>query len=156
MLKICLIVVGDKMPKWVETGYTQYQNRIKGRARLDLIEIPAIKRGKNSNIPGIIQTEENKINLAIPNNARTIALDRVGKSWSTLEFSRKMNNWMETGQQIALVVGGPEGLSTDFLKKADEIWSLSNLTFAHPLVRVVVAEQLYRCFSILEGAPYHR
>jgi 23S rRNA (pseudouridine1915-N3)-methyltransferase len=97
-----------------------------------------------------------KIVNAIPDDARTIALDRRGKSWSSRGLSSKLQEWMDCGDSIALVIGGPEGLSDNFIKNADEIWSLSALTFAHPLVRVVLAEQLYRCLSILEGSPYHR
>jgi 23S rRNA (pseudouridine1915-N3)-methyltransferase len=144
------------MPLWVEAGYHEYAKRIRGRARLDLIEIPAIKRGKNADIKRIIQAEEMKIVNAIPDDARTIALDRRGKSWSSRGLSSKLQEWMDCGDSIALVIGGPEGLSDNFIKTADEIWSLSALTFAHPLVRVVLAEQLYRCLSILEGSPYHR
>jgi 23S rRNA (pseudouridine1915-N3)-methyltransferase len=144
------------MPLWVEAGYHEYAKRIRGRARLDLIEIPAIKRGKNADIKRIIQAEEMKIVNAIPDDARTIALDRRGKSWSSRGLSSKLQEWMDCGDSIALVIGGPEGLSDNFIKNADEIWSLSALTFAHPLVRVVLAEQLYRCLSILEGSPYHR
>ncbi len=153
---ISLIVVGEKMPQWVARGYREYEQRIHRYARLELIEIPAIKRRKNADIPRIIQSEEKKIGHALPGQAQVIALDRSGKSWSTLQFSEKIRNWLESGQHIALVVGGPDGLSDDFIKHADETWSLSELTLAHPLVRVVLAEQLYRCFSILQGLPYHR
>ena len=156
MLRISLIVIGEKMPVWVEAGYQEYAKRIRSRARLDLIEIPAVKRGKNVDIKRITQAEEMKIINAIPDNARTVALDRRGKSWSSLGFSSKLRGWMDCGDSIALVIGGPEGLSDNFIKAADETWSLSELTFAHPLVRVILAEQIYRCLSILEGSPYHR
>ncbi len=156
MLKFSLIVIGEKMPVWVEQGYLEYAKRIRGRVQLDLIEIPAIKRGKNADLKRIMKMEENKIINAIPDPARIIALDRKGKSWSSPAFTEKMQGWMDQGSQITLVIGGPEGLSNEFLKSADEIWSLSELTFAHPLVRVILAEQLYRCFSILQGSPYHR
>jgi 23S rRNA (pseudouridine1915-N3)-methyltransferase len=156
MLQISLVVVGEKMPDWVTRGYLEYEKRIRGRTRLQLVEIPAGKRGKNADIPRIIQTEEQKIRGAIPQQAHIIALDRIGKSWSTIELSQRMQNWIDSGDQIALVVGGPEGLSDQFIQSANETWSLSSLTFAHPLVRVLLAEQLYRCHSILEGSPYHR
>jgi 23S rRNA (pseudouridine1915-N3)-methyltransferase len=115
-----------------------------------------MKRGKNADIKRIIQSEEMKIVNAIPDNAHTIALDRRGKSWSSRGLSSRLQGWMDTGDSIALVVGGPEGLSDSFIKAVDETWSLSALTFAHPLVRVILAEQLYRGLSILEGSPYHR
>jgi len=156
MLRISLIVVGEKVPDWVTQGYQEYEKRIRGRTRLSLVEIPAGKRGKNADIARIVHTEEQKIRDVIPDRTRIIALDRVGKSCSTLELSERMQNWIDSGDQVALIVGGPEGLSKEFIRSADEIWSLSPLTFAHPLVRVLLAEQLYRCHSILEGAPYHR
>ncbi|WP_424948030.1 23S rRNA (pseudouridine(1915)-N(3))-methyltransferase RlmH [Candidatus Spongiihabitans sp.] len=156
MLKISLIVVGEKMPQWVVQGYRAYAKRIRGRVQLNLIEVPAIRRGKNADLGSIVRLEERKILDRLPKKARVIALDRGGKSYSTMAFSEKMKRWLERGEPVALVVGGPEGLSAGFINNADESWSLSALTLAHPLVRVVVAEQLYRCFSILEGIPYHR
>ncbi len=156
MLKISLIVVGEKMPQWVAQGYQRYAKRIRGCIQLNLVEIPAIRRGKHADINRIMQIEEQKILHTLPQNAHIIALDRVGKSYSTMAFSERMRRWMEQGQRVALVVGGAEGLSEEFINHADESWSLSELTFAHPLVRVILAEQLYRCFSILEGSPYHR
>ena len=156
MLRISLIVVGDKMPEWVTRGYQEYEKRIHGRTRLNLVEIPAGKRSKNADIPRIIHAEEQKIRDAIPHQTQVIALDRMGKTWSTVELSKRMQRWIDSGDQVALVVGGPEGLSNEFIRSANETWSLSSLTFAHPLVRVLLAEQLYRCHSILEGSPYHR
>lgn len=156
MLKISLIVVGEKMPAWVTQGYEEYAKRIQGRARLDLTEITAGKRGKNADLKRIIASEEQSIVNAIPTDAKVIALDRLGKTWSTQALAKKMQSWIDDGDQIAMVVGGPEGLSDTFLKTVNQTWSLSDLTFAHPLVRVILAEQLYRCYSILQGAPYHR
>lgn len=156
MLKINLIVVGDKMPQWVEQGYNEYEKRIRRQAQLKLVEIAASKRGKNADIARIIKTEEKKIRNAIPKNAHVVALDRLGKPWSTLQVAEKIRSWLPVGNQVALIVGGPEGLSEAFRKDCNELWSLSALTFAHPLVRVILAEQLYRCFSILDGSPYHR
>ncbi len=159
MLKISLIVVGEKMPQWVVQGYQEYVKRIqriRGRAQLNLIEVPAIRRGKNVDINRIVQLEERKILNALPKKARIIALDRGGKSYSTEAFSEKIKCWLDQVEAVAMVVGGPEGLSDEFINNADESWSLSTLTLAHPLVRVVLAEQLYRCLSILDGTPYHR
>ncbi len=156
MLKISLIVVGEKMPQWVARGYQEYAKRIRGRIQLNLIEIAAIRRGKNADINRIMRLEEQKIRNALPQQARIIALERAGKSYSSVALAQRMCDWLEQGQQIVLVVGGAEGLSEEFIDYADESWSLSELTFAHPLVRVIVAEQLYRCFSILEEMPYHR
>ena len=93
---------------------------------------------------------------ALPKNARIIALDAQGAIWSTEKLAKQMEDWMMSGQDIALLIGGPDGLTPEILHQANEHWSLSNLTFPHPLVRVIVAEQLYRAWTITENHPYHR
>lgn len=156
MLKLSLVVVGDKMPGWVNQGYLDYAKRISGRASLELVEVPAIRRGKNADLARIARDEEIKIAAAISGCDRIVALDRVGRSWSTLALAEKMKSWIDASEHVALVVGGPEGLGSEFIAAADDVWSLSELTFAHPLVRIILAEQLYRVYSILQGSPYHR
>lgn len=156
MLKIDLIAVGNKMPDWVVQGFEHYQRRIHGRVSLRLIEIGAMKRGKNADVDRIIRSEEKKIKAAIPPDTRIIALDRSGQTWATLEFAEKMRDWIDQSERLALIIGGPEGLSRSLVTRCDEVWSLSALTFAHPLARLVVAEQLYRCLTVIEGGPYHR
>ncbi|WP_423907725.1 23S rRNA (pseudouridine(1915)-N(3))-methyltransferase RlmH [Candidatus Spongiihabitans sp.] len=106
MLKISLIVVGEKMPQWVVQGYQEYAKRIRGRAQLNLIEVPAIRRDKNADINRIVQREERKILDALQKKTRIIALDRGGKSYSTEALSEKMKCWLDQGEQVALVVGG--------------------------------------------------
>ena len=93
---------------------------------------------------------------ALPPRAHVVTLDIPGKPWSTKELSKAMKRWLESGQNVALMIGGPEGLSDSVKELARESWSLSNLTFPHPLARIVVAEQLYRAWSILNNHPYHR
>ncbi len=159
MLTIHLIVVGEKMPNWVRQGYHEYAKRIHGRCALHLIEVAAERRGKHANaadLEKIAAREAARIERAIPKGSRVIALDRNGESHSTRQVSRRMEAWMRDGEQVSLLVGGAEGLSGQLLRDADETWSLSALTFAHPLVRVIVAEQMYRCYSLLENLPYHR
>ena len=156
MLTIHVVVIGEKMPAWVRQGYHEYAKRIHGRCALNLIEVAAERRGKNPDPGKIAQRETARLAQAIPPGSRVIALDRGGKTRSTLEVSRRMDEWMRHGEQVSLVVGGAEGLPPQLLGAADETWSLSALTFAHPLVRVIVAEQMYRCYSLLEGLPYHR
>lgn len=156
MLKLSLVVVGDRMPGWVNQGYLEYAKRISGRASLELIEIAATRRGKNADLARIARDEEKKIFAAVAGCSRIVALDRVGQSWSTMALAGKMRGWIDASDCVALVVGGPEGLGSRFISAADDVWSLSELTFAHPLVRVILAEQLYRSYSILQGSPYHR
>ena len=155
-MKISLVAVGEKMPVWVNQAYGEYQKRILGRFVLNLIEVPANKRTKNADIKRVLYEEENRIRQSTPDGVRKIALDRKGKSWSTLAFAKRMEGWLNQSQHIALIVGGPEGLSEEFLAGCDEVWSLSELTFAHPIMRIILAEQVYRCCSIIEGSPYHR
>lgn len=155
-MRILLIAVGQKMPAWVEQGYQEYAQRMPPEARLELKAIAPGKRGKNADIPRILEDECQRIQAAIPKNARVVVLDVNGKSWSTDQLAGRMGEWMQSGQDVALLVGGPEGLSSPCRALADDTWSLSALTFPHPLVRVILAEQLYRAWSLLRNHPYHR
>ena len=155
-MRIHLIAVGQKMPAWVEHGYKEYAQRLPAEARLELKEIAPGKRGKNADIKRILQDEGQRIQAAIPKNSRIVALDVKGKAWSTEQLAGRLGDWMQSGQDIALLVGGPEGLHEDCIARADERWSLSPLTFPHPLVRVITAEQLYRAWTVLRNHPYHR
>ncbi|MGB0846001.1 MAG: 23S rRNA (pseudouridine(1915)-N(3))-methyltransferase RlmH [Thiolinea sp.] len=155
-MRIHLLAVGTKMPAWVATASNEYANRMPPHCQLLIREIPQEKRSKNSDLQRIRNMEGEKILAAIPSGAKVIALDVQGKSWSTEQLSGQLDNWMQSGQDIALLVGGPEGLSADCLQRADARWSLSALTFPHPLVRIIVTEQLFRAWSILSNHPYHR
>jgi 23S rRNA (pseudouridine1915-N3)-methyltransferase len=155
-MKINLISVGNKMPNWVQKGYDEYAKRMPRGCSLTLKEVSPGKRGKNSDVVRIIRDEGERMVSAIPSGAHVVTLDIPGKPWTTPELSHAMKRWLESGQHIALMVGGPEGLSDSVRDLARESWSLSTLTFPHPLVRVLVAEQLYRAWSILNNHPYHR
>lgn len=144
------------MPDWVNTGYSEYSKRLTQDCRLHLIEIEASKRSKNEDIKRITQEEGERILHAIPKNTHVIALDVKGKSWDTSQLAQQLQKWQFDGRDISLLIGGPEGLSEECLKKAETKWSLSALTFPHPLVRIILAEQLYRAWTLLKGHPYHR
>lgn len=144
------------MPRWVNEGYAEYAKRLPHQARLNLIEIAAGRRGKNADVARILDDEGERLLAATPKDSRIIALERTGKSVTTRDIARKMENWMQSERNVALMVGGPEGLSEQCQQRADEIWSLSALILPHPLVRVVLAEQLYRAWSINNNLPYHR
>lgn len=144
------------MPAWVDAGYREYAQRMTGQCSLVLREVSAEKRTKNSDTVRICEKESQKLFDAVPANTHRIALDVEGKSWSTEQLAKQMENWMMSGQDVSLFVGGPEGLSSSVLGRVDQKWSLSPLTFPHPLVRVVVAEQLYRAWSLTQNHPYHR
>jgi len=155
-MHIHLIAVGQKMPAWVKQGYEEYSKRLPQNFSIKLVEIAPGQRGKNSDPKRATEGEGDKILSAIPNNAHVIALDERGKQWTTLQLSEQMRAWMQDGRDIALLVGGPEGLSQNCKQRAEQSWSLSKLTLPHPLVRVFLAEQLYRAWSVTQGHPYHR
>lgn len=144
------------MPEWVEQGYAEYARRMPPESKLTLHEINAGKRGKNSDINRLTQLEGEKMIAAIPKGAKVIALDVLGKACSTEQLAEELKNWQACGQDIAILIGGPEGLADACLTLADQKLSLSKLTLPHPLVRVVLAEQLYRATTILKGHPYHK
>ncbi len=144
------------MPDWVKSGYEEYAKRLPREYELILKEIPLAHRSKNCDVARTLKEEGERMNAAIPVGAHSVALDLSGKSWATPELALALKRWQEIGKPIALLVGGPDGLADSVKSKASEFWSLSPLTFPHPLVRIVVAEQLYRAWSILQNHPYHR
>ncbi len=144
------------MPDWVQQGYTEYARRLPPECRLRLVEIPAGKRGKGADLSRLKKQEGERMCAAIPKGALVIALELRGQAWDTPQLAQKLKGWLQGGRDVALLVGGPEGLAAECLARADSAWSLSPLTLPHPLVRIVVAEQLYRSWSILQHHPYHR
>ncbi len=136
------------MPAWVQAGYRDYARRLPRDCALNLVEIDAGRRAR--------RTEGERMLQALPAGARVIALEVGGRPWSTEELAVQLAGWLRSGSDVALLVGGPEGLDPGCRAAAAEQWSLSPLTFPHPLVRVVVAEQLYRAWTILNHHPYHR
>ncbi len=155
-MKIRLVAVGEKMPRWVKEGYEEYARRLAGEVTLELVEIPARHRGKNPDIARILRDEGRQMLTAVPRGSQLVALEVDGRPWSTEQLSHQLASWLESGRDIALLVGGPEGLSPECTAAAQQKWSLSPLTLPHPLVRVVVAEALYRAWSLLRNHPYHR
>ncbi|HSW13027.1 MAG TPA: 23S rRNA (pseudouridine(1915)-N(3))-methyltransferase RlmH [Solimonas sp.] len=155
-MKIHLIVVGTRMPAWVETAYADYAGRMPRECRLQLVEIPVAERGKNADIARLKQAEGEKILKAIPRDSMVIALDERGETLGSTEWSREMAQWLQSGRDTCLLVGGPDGHAAEVLQRADRRWSLSKLTLPHGMVRVMLAEQLYRAWTLLGNHPYHR
>ena len=155
-MRIHLIAVGTRMPGWVEQGYREYARRLPPECALELREIPLAKRGRNADIERLRRREGEKMAAAVPKGAQTVALEVNGRPWSTEQLSERVGDWLAGGRDLALLVGGPDGIDPDLSRRAEQRWSLSPLTLPHPLVRVVVAEQLYRAWSLLNGHPYHR
>ena len=155
-MKLYLIAVGSKMPAWGTTGYEEYARRFPRDLPLELIEIPAGKRGKNADIKRILEQEGEKMLAAVPKGARIITLEVEGGNWSSPQLAQRIEQWQMDGRDVCLLVGGPEGLAPACIAASEGKWSLSALTLPHPLVRVVLAESLYRAWSISTNHPYHR
>jgi 23S rRNA (pseudouridine1915-N3)-methyltransferase len=148
--------MGNKMPDWIRAGFAEYAKRFPPSCRFELIEIPIEKRFKDAPEKRLMDLEGKKLLSKLKPGHRVIALEVKGKMWSTEQLADQIKQWQITGQNIDMLIGGPDGLSEECIKKADVHWSLSPLTLPHPLVRVLVAEQLYRAVSILQNHPYHR
>lgn len=144
------------MPAWVQTGYEEYARRLTRDIELKLIELPLEKRSKNANIDKIKQQEAEALFSKCEPGGLIIALDERGKTWPTEQFAQHVKKWQEQYRSINLLIGGPDGLAASVRQQADLVWSLSPLTLPHPLVRIVVAEQVYRAYSLNSGHPYHR
>lgn len=155
-MRIRLLTITHKTPTWVKAGYEEYSKRMPKFCVLELVEIPAERRGDNIDGERLLRLEGEKMLAKIKPMHRVIALDLKGELWSTETLADEMEKWMQTGRNIDLLIGGPEGLAPACLDKAEVAWSLSPLTFPHFLVRVIVAEQLYRALSLLQKHPYHR
>lgn len=155
-MKLRLLAVGTKMPAWVEHGYQEYAKRLPHDCALELVEIAPGHRAKNTSKEKAMQQEAEALKKAIRPQDHVVALDVKGKPWSTEQLSSHLSDWRMQGGDVALLIGGPDGMTADVLALAKQRWSLSNLTLPHPLVRVLMAEQLYRAWSILQGHPYHK
>jgi 23S rRNA (pseudouridine1915-N3)-methyltransferase len=155
-MKLNLLAVGNKMPGWVNDGYQEYAKRLPKDCQLNLQEINPAKRGKSGSAGQWVEEEGERILTAIPRNHHVVSLDVQGKPWSTEQLAQHMQNWLADGRDVSLLVGGPDGLSQSCSQRADQKWSLSALTLPHPIVRIVLAEQLYRGWTVLQNHPYHR
>ncbi len=155
-MKLRLLAVGRKMPSWVEAGYGEYARRLPGECRLELVEIPPGRRGGRSDPAQARDEEAERIQRRLGRDERLVVLDEGGKAVDTRRLADWLGDWLMEGRDVALVIGGPDGLAPELLERAERRWSLSPLTLPHGLVRVVVAEQLYRAWSLRSGHPYHR
>ena len=155
-MKCRLIAAGTRLPEWINTGFAEYQKRLRTPLVLDLHEISVATRRAGENPQRAMSREGADMLAALGKDDYVVALEIDAKSMSTEQLSVWLAERLRDGRNLALLVGGPDGLSSDCLERADQRWSLSPLTLPHALVRVVVAEQLYRAMSLLAGHPYHR
>jgi 23S rRNA (pseudouridine1915-N3)-methyltransferase len=155
-MRISVIAVGSRMPEWVRLGVEEYCKRLPRELTPVWREIPLAKRSKDAKTEQVCAAEGEQILKAIPTGERVIALEVGGKRISTEQLAQQLKNWQMSGDNYSILIGGPDGLSPDCLARANQRWSLSDLTLPHPLVRVILAEQLYRAWTITVNHPYHR
>ena len=155
-MRVTILSVGHKMPAWVQEGYLEYAKRMPPEIRLDLVELKPEDRTSGKTTEKAKTLEGERMLAALPRGDTLIALDEKGRSITTQGLSVLLTEWMRDGTNPAFAIGGADGLSNDVRDKASKLISLSALTLPHAMVRVVLAEQLYRAWSILARHPYHR
>jgi 23S rRNA (pseudouridine1915-N3)-methyltransferase len=155
-MQIAVISASARQPDWVRTGFETYAKRLRGNCSLSLIETALAKRGKTVALPRALEQEGERMLAAVPKGAHLVALDESARQYGTAELATRLEAWLAGGRPVALLIGGPDGLADACLERADERWSLSPLTLPHGLVRIIVAEAVYRAWSLLEHHPYHR
>lgn len=154
-MRIRLVAVGRRMPAWVDEGVREYTRRLRHGCTLEVVPVEAVTRHKGTD-PAQARTEEGRRLLRAAGDAHRVALDGRGRPWSTEDLAARLAQWSQAGREVALLVGGADGLDPALLAQCPEHWSLGPLTLPHPLVRIVVAEQIYRAWSLNQGHPYHR
>jgi len=155
-LKVKICAIGSKMPAWVTEGCQVYLDRMPREFQVSVNAVALVKRHKNVGAAQLkIQEGKSLLEKISPQDV-VVAMEEKGDAWSTRELANKLNDWRHGGRDVALLVGGPDGLADSCRQRANAQWSLSPLTLPHALVRIIIAEQLYRAWSVLQGHPYHR
>ena len=155
-MKLIILAVGHKMPSWISDGFNEYTKRMPREAKIELIEIKPEPRTTGKSIPQIMEAEAQRIRAALPNDALRIALDERGTHWTTKQLAQHMQEWMGGGRDVAFIIGGADGLHESIRSNANQLLALSSMVLPHGMVRVLLAEQLYRAHSLLHNHPYHR
>lgn len=155
-MRLLIVAVGNKMPDWVVDGYTEYAKRMPRETRMELLEVKPEKRAGGKTDNQIKEAEKERILAALPKDCEVVALDERGETPTTLVLADTLKAWLAGGRDIAFVIGGADGLHDDVKRRAGKLLALSRFTLPHGLVRVVLAEQLYRAVTVLHNHPYHR
>ena len=155
-MKLFVVAVGHRMPGWVQAGFDEFARRMPRELPVQLIEVKAEPRTSGKTVEAMMTAEAARIEAALPPRCRRVILDERGADLTTLALARRLEAWQGEGQDVALIVGGPDGLAPAFKASAHESIRLSSLTLPHALVRVMLAEALYRAWSVLKNHPYHR
>lgn len=155
-MQLVIVAVGHRMPGWVDAGFNEYAKRMPPETRIVLKEIRPVERTGGRTAEAAMSQERSRIESAVPKGARLIALDERGADLTTVQLSQLLTRWKQEGRDIAFVIGGADGLDAGFKAQADALIRISSLTLPHGMVRVLLAEQLYRAWSITQNHPYHR
>lgn len=155
-MRLLIVSVGHKMPDWITKGYNEYAKRMPREVKLELVEVKPEPRTTGKSPSQIMQAEAQRILQALPANCLRIAMDERGATPTTKQLSLQMQEWMREGCDVAFIVGGADGLHESVKQTAGQMLALSALTLPHAFVRVLLAEQLYRAYSLLHNHPYHR
>lgn len=155
-MQFVIAAVGHKMPAWIESGFGEYAKRMPHDCRIVLKEIKPVERSGSKTAETAMALERSKIEAAIPKGARIVALDEHGKDLTSVQLSQSLTQWQQDGRDVVFVIGGADGLDPEFKRNADMLIRLSSMTLPHGMVRVMLAEQLYRAWSITQNHPYHR
>jgi 23S rRNA (pseudouridine1915-N3)-methyltransferase len=155
-MKLIIVSVGHKMPEWITAGFNEYTKRMPREAKIELLEIKPEPRTTGKTTVQIMEAEAQRILAALPQNCLRIALDERGAQPTTRQLAAQMQGWMREGRDVAFIIGGADGLHESVKQAAQHLMALSALTLPHAMVRVLLAEQLYRAYSLLHNHPYHR
>ena len=155
-MKLWVLAVGHKMPHWIQLGFAEYAKRMPPELALELREIKPEPRSSKHNTASLLNAEKQRIEAALPKNARLVVLDEHGQDWTTQQLAQVLPSWREDGRDIAFVIGGADGLDRALQQQAEVLLRVSSFTLPHAMVRVLLAEQLYRAWSITQQHPYHR
>ena len=155
-MKLFIFAVGHKMPSWITDGFNEYTKRMPREAKIELIEIKPEPRTTGKNVPQIMEAEAQRIQAALPKEALRIVLDERGIPLTTRQLAQYMQDWLSGGRDVAFIIGGADGLHESVRASSHHLFALSSLVLPHGMVRVLLAEQLYRAHSLLHNHPYHR
>lgn len=155
-MKLHILAVGHKMPDWIAQGFDEYAKRMPPELRIDLREIKPEPRTAGRSAESVMAAERQRIEAALPKSARIVALDERGRDWTTMQLADALPQWQREARDVAFVIGGADGLDAQVKARAELLLRLSSLTLPHGMVRVLLAEQLYRAWTITQNHPYHR
>jgi len=158
-MQLVIVAVGHKMPAWIESGFAEYTKRMPPELRIELREVKPEARSSSNNAATVMQREAARIEAVLgtlSKQLRIVALDERGKDWTTVQLSEQLTGWQREGGDVAFLIGGADGLDPALKARAQTLFRLSSLTLPHGMVRVLLAEQLYRAWSVTQNHPYHR